>query len=263
VLNKPGATAAAGTAFVANQPPDGYNILVTTPNLYLATEKDKLFGIQSPYKLEQIVPIALLSADPLAFCVQTENPIKTIKELVDAAKAKQGSMSFSSSGPYGITHVPAAMFLDAAGIKMRHVPTTGGGPAVIQLLGGHVDMHDGGLAAVAPHIKSGKLRPLGLTDVKRSSAFPDVPTMKELGYEVEAYLWVGLFTAAGVPDATMTKLRDVVRKAVADPLFQDAMAKASVVIDYRDTPEFRKFFDADYKRLAGAVKAIGRLDEHK
>ena len=186
VLNKPGATAAAGTAFVANQPPDGYNILVTTPNLYLATEKDKLFGIQSPYKLEQIVPIALLSADPLAFCVQSENPIKSIKELVDAAKAKQGSMSFSSSGPYGITHVPAVMFLDAAGIKMRHVPTTGGGPAVIQLLGGHVDMHDGGLAAVAPHIKSGKLRPLGLTDVKRSSAFPDVPTMKELGYEVEA-----------------------------------------------------------------------------
>jgi tripartite-type tricarboxylate transporter receptor subunit TctC len=155
------------------------------------------------------------------------------------------------------------MFLDAAGIKMRHVPTTGGGPAVIQLLGGHVDMHDGGLAAVAPHIKSGKLRALGLTDVKRSPSFSDVPTMKELGYDVEAYLWVGLFTAAGVPEPTMTKLRDVIRKAVADPLFHDAMTKASVVIDYRDTPEFRKFFDADYKRLAGAVKAIGRIDEHK
>ena len=209
VLNKPGATAAAGTAFVANQAPDGYNLLVTTPNLYLATEKDKLFGIQSPYTLEQIVPVALLSADPLAFCVQTENPIKSIKELVAAAKAKQGAMSFSSSGPYGITHVPAAMFMDAAGIKMRHVPTTGGGPAVIQLLGGHVDMHDGGLAAVFPHIKSGKLRPLGLSDVKRSAALPDVPTMKEAGYDVEAYLWVGLFTAAGVPEATMTKLRDV------------------------------------------------------
>ncbi len=263
VLNKPGGTAAAGTAFVANQPPDGYNILVTTPNLYLATEKDKLFGIQSPYTLDQIAPIALLSADPLAFCVQAENPIKSIKELVAAAKAKQGAMSFSSSGPYGITHVPAAMFLDAAGIKMRHVPTTGGGPAVIQLLGGHVDMHDGGLAAVAPHIKSGKLRPLGLTDVKRSSALPDVPTMKEVGYDVEAYLWVGLFTTSGVPEATMTKLRDVIRKSVADPLFQDAMAKSQVVIDYRDTPEFRKFFDADYKRLAGAVKAIGRIDDHK
>jgi len=263
VLNKPGGTAAAGTAFVANQPPDGYNVLVTTPNLYLATEKDKLFGVQSPYSLDQIAPIALLSADPLAFCVQTENPIKSIKELIAAAKAKQGAMSFSSSGPYGITHVPAAMFLDAAGIKMRHVPTTGGGPAVIQLLGGHVDMHDGGLAAVFPHIKSGKLRPLGLTDVKRSTSLPEVPTLKELGYDVEAYLWVGLFTTAGVPEATMTKLRDVIRKAVADPLFHDAMSKAQVVIDYRDTPEFKKFFDADYKRLAGAVKAIGRLDEHK
>ena len=263
VLNKPGATAAAGTAFVANQAPDGYNLLVTTPNLYLATEKDKLFGIQSPYTLEQIVPVALLSADPLAFCVQTENPIKSIKELVAAAKAKQGAMSFSSSGPYGITHVPAAMFMDAAGIKMRHVPTTGGGPAVIQLLGGHVDMHDGGLAAVFPHIKSGKLRPLGLSDVKRSAALPDVPTMKEAGYDVEAYLWVGLFTAAGVPEATMTKLRDVIRKSVADPMFHDAMTKSQVVIDYRDAPDFKKFFDADYKRLAGAVKAIGRSEDTK
>ena len=172
-------------------------------------------------------------------------------------------MSFSSSGPYGITHVPAAMFLDAAGIKMRHVPTTGGGPAVIQLLGGHVDMHDGGLAAVFPHIKSGKLRALGLTDLKRSAALPDVPTMKESGYDVEAYLWVGLFTTAGLPEATMARLRDVVRKSVADPLFHDAMAKSQVVIDYRDAPEFRKFFDADYRRMAAALKAIGRGEEAK
>ena len=263
VLNKPGGTAAAGTAYVANQPADGYNVLVTTPNLYLATEKDKLFGIQSPYTLEQLAHVALLSADPLAFCVQTESPVKSVKELVAAAKAKQGSMSFSSSGPYGITHVPAAMFLDAAGIKMRHVPTTGGGPAVIQLLGGHVDMHDGGLAAVYPHIKSGKLRPVGLTDLKRSPSLPDVPTMKEAGYDVEAYLWVGLFTAAGLPEATMAKLRDVVRKSVADPLFQDAMAKSQVVIDYRDAPEFRKFFEADYRRMAAALKAIGRGEDTK
>jgi tripartite-type tricarboxylate transporter receptor subunit TctC len=263
VLNKPGATAAAGTAYVANQPADGYNVLVTTPNLYLALEKDKLFGIQSPYTLEQVAPIALLSADPLALCVQAENPIKSVKELVAAAKAKQGAMSFSSSGPYGIVHVPTAMFLDAAGIKMRHVPTTGGGPAVIQLLGGHVDIHAGGLAAVYPHIKSGKLRALALTDVKRSPALADAPTLKEIGYDVEAYLWVGLFTTAGVPEATFNKLRDVIRKAVADPLFQDSMTKVQVVIDYRDTPEFKKFFDADYRRLAAAVKAIGRIEEAK
>ena len=205
----------------------------------------------------------MLSADPLALCVQTENPIKSVKELVAAAKAKQGTMSFSSSGPYGIQHVPMAMFLDAAGIKMRHVPTTGGGPAIIQLLGGHVDTHPGGLAAVYPHIKSGKLRALGLTDVKRSAALPDVPTLKETGYDVEAYLWVGLFTAAGVPEPTLDKLREVIRKSVADPMFQDSMTKVQVVIDYRDAPEFKTFFDADYKRMAAAVKAIGRIDDAK
>lgn len=263
VLNKPGATAASGTVYVANQPPDGYNVLVTTPNIYLAIEKDKLFGIHSPYSLDQLAPIALLSADPLALCVQAENPIKSVKELVAAAKAKQGTMSFSSSGPYGIQHVPTAMFLDAAGIKMRHVPTTGGGPAIIQLLGGHVDIHLGGLAAVFPHIKSAKLRALGLTDAKRSQLLAEVPTLKETGYDVEAYLWVGLFTAAGVPEATFNKLREVIRKSVADPMFQDMMTKVQVVIDYRDTPEFKKFFDADYRRLGGAVKAIGRIEEPK
>ena len=263
VLNKPGATAAAGTAYVANQPADGYNILVTTPNLYLALEKDKLFGIQSPYQLEQLAPIALLSADPLAFCVQSENSIKSVKEFVAAAKAKQGSMAFSSSGPYGIVHVPTAMLMEAAGIKMRHVPTTGGGPALIQLLGGHVDMTAGGLAAVFPHIKSGKFRPLALSDVKRSASLPDVPIMKEVGYEVEAYLWVGLFTASGIPEPALVKVRDVIRKSVADPLFQDSMTKVQVVIDYRDAPEFKKFFEADYKRMAAAVKSIGRIEEPK
>ena len=259
VLNKPGGTAAAGTAFVANQPPDGYNILVTTPNIYLAVEKDKVQGIESPYKLEQLAPIALLSADPLALTVPADRPFKSVAEFIAAAKARNGEMSFSSSGPYSITHVPFAMFLDAAGAKMRHVPTTGGGPAVIQLLGGHVDATMQGLAALYPHIKSGKVRALALSSLKRSTAVADVPTLKEGGIDVEAYLWVGLFVTGGTPEPTMTKVREVVRKAVADPAFQDAMHKAEVVLDYRDTPAFKEFFDADYKRLAGAVKKIGKI----
>ena len=261
VLNKPGATAASGTAYVANQAPDGYNVLVTTPNIYLAIEKDKLFGIDSPYKLEQLAPVALLSADPLTLSVQTENPVKTVKEFVTAAKARNGELAFSSSGIYSITHLPIQMLIDAAGIKMRHVPTTGGGPAIIQLLGGHVYTTTQGLAAVYPHVHSGKLRVLAVTSAKRSQLMPDAPTLRESGYDVEAYLWVGLFTGAATPEPTMTKLREVVRKAVADPAFQDAMVKVQVAIDYKDTPEFRKFFDADYKRLGPVVKSIGRIEE--
>jgi tripartite-type tricarboxylate transporter receptor subunit TctC len=263
VVNKPGGTAAVGTAYVASQKPDGHNLLVTTPNLYLVIEKNKLYGEEPPYKLEQIAPVALTSADPLVLVVQTQSPFKSVKEFVAAAKARQGEMVYSSSGPYGITHVPTEMFLHAAGLKMRHVPTTGGGPAVTQLLGGHVDATAGGVAAVAPHIKGGKFRPLASWGAKRSPTLPEVPTFKELGYDIEAYLWVGLFTTAGVPEPIFKTLRDLVRKAIADPVYQKAMTNSSVEIDYRDTPEFKQFFDADHKRLAAAVKAIGRIEDKK
>jgi len=259
VVNRAGGTAAVGTAFVANQPPDGHTLLVTTPNLYLVIEKDKLYGIKSPYTLAQIQPVALMSADPLILTVHPTVPAKTVKEFIALAKAAKGSSTFSSSGPYGITHVPMEMFLDAAGIKMRHVPTTGGGPAITQLLGGHVDATDGGVAAVFPHVKSGKMRALSSWGAKRHPAMPEVPTFREQGMDIEAYLWVGVFTAAGIPDATLTQLRDLIRRVAADPAFTETLAKVQVVPDYRDTPEFKTFFDADYKRMARAVQRIGKL----
>lgn len=261
VINKPGGTAAIGTAYVANQKPDGYHILVTTPNLYLVIEKNKAFNVESPFKLEQIQPIALTSADPLIFVVQAESPYKSVKDFVAEAKAKEGQLAYSTSGPFGITHVPLAMFTHAANIKMRHLPTTGGGPALTQLLGGHVQASGGGIAAVTPHIKGGKMRALASWGAKRHPNVPDVPTFKELGYDIEAYLWVGLFTTAGVPEPTFKAMRDMIRKAIADPMYKQAMDKVRVQIDYRDTPEFVKFFKADHKRLAAAVERIAREEK--
>ena len=256
VLNKPGGTAAVGTAFVAQQKPDGYNILVTTPNLYLVIEKNKAQNVESPYKLEQIQPLVLTSADPLFLVVQIESPHKSVKEFVAEAKAKDGQLTYSTSGPYGITHVPLAMFTHATGIRMRHLPTTGGGPAITQLLGGHSQLSGGGIAAVAPFIKGGKLRALASWGAKRHPSWNDVPTFKELGYDIEAYLWVGLFTTAGVPEPTQKAMREMLRRAINDPLYQQAMQKANVDIDYRDTPEFVKFFREDHKRLGAAVARI-------
>jgi len=259
VINRPGGTAAVGTAYVANQPPDGYNLLITTPNLYLVIEKDKLYGIKSPFTLEQIAPVALLSADPLTMVVHPSLPVKSVKELVALAKSRPNEMIFSSSGPYGITHTPMAMFMDAAGLKMRHLPTTGGGPAITQVLGGHAQVTASGPAAVYPHVKSGKLRALANWGVKPHPSLPDVKPLKDYGYDVEAYLWVGVFTAAGVPAPVMTKMREMIRKAAADPLFLQSLEKAHVVPDYRDTPEFKQFFDADYKRMAAVIKKMGKL----
>ncbi len=259
VVNRPGGTAAVGTAYVANQPPDGYNILVTTPNLFLVIEKDKLYGIKSPYSLDQITPLALLSADPLIGVVHPSLPVKSVKELIALAKSKPNEIVYSSSGPYGITHVPTEMFLRAAGLKMRHLPTTGGGPAVTQALGGHSQLTVGGLAAVYPYVPSGKLRPIASWGAKPSVSLANVPTLRSLGYDVEAYLWVGLFTTAGVPDPIYTRMRQLIAKVAADPLFKQALENVQVVPDYRDAPEFKPFFDADYKRLAAAVKAIGKI----
>jgi tripartite-type tricarboxylate transporter receptor subunit TctC len=258
VVNRPGGTAAVGTAYVANLP-DGYNILVTTPNLYLVIEKDKLYGIKSPFALDQIALLALLSADPLIMFTHPSLPVKTAKDVVALARSKPNEIIFSSSGPYGITHAPTAMFMDATKTKMRHLPTTGGGPAITQVLGGHAQLSGGGPAAIYAHVQSGKLRAVASYGVKPHPALPDVPTFKSQGINIEAYLWVGLFTSAGVPEPIQLKMRELIGKVAADPSFKATLEKVQVVPDYRDAPEFRKFFDEDYKRMAGAIKAIGKL----
>ena len=258
VVNRPGGTAAVGTAYVANQP-DGYNLLVTTPNLYLVIEKDKLYGIKSPFSLDQIALLALLSADPLIMVVHPSLPVKTAKQLVALAKSKPNELVFSTSGPYGITHTPQALFMEATKTKMRHLPTTGGGPAITQTLGGHAQVTGGGPAAIYTYVKSGKLRPIASWGVKPHPSMPEVPTFKSQGIDIEAYLWVGLFTSAGVPEPIQLKMRELIAKVAADPGFKQALENVQVVPDYRDAPEFRKFFDADYKRMAGAIKAIGKL----
>jgi len=261
VVNKPGATAAVGTAYVATQKPDGYNILVTTANIYLVIEKNKAQHVESPYRLDELQPLALTSADPLVFTVQDESPYRSLNDFIAEAKSRGGQMVYSSSGPFGITHVPFAMFTEAAGLRMRHVPTTGGGPAVMQLLGGHVQATGGGLGAVAPHIKAGKLRALASWGARRHASLPDVATFDELGYDLEAYLWVGLFTTAGVPEPTLKAMRQLIQHVMKDPLYRQAIEKSNVEIDYRDTPEFVRFFQADYERLAPAVERLAREEK--
>ena len=263
IVNRPGGVAAAGTSYVANQKPDGYNILVTTPNSFLVIEKDKLFGIKSPYTLDQLAMLALLSADPLILTVHPSLPVKNVKELIALAKSKPNEIVYSSSGPYGIVHVPTEMFLQATGLKMRHLPTTGGGPAVVQALGGHAQVTAGGLAAVYPYITPGKLRAIASMGAKPAASLPNVPTLRSMNLDVEAYLWVGLFTTGGTPAPILTKMRELVGKVANDPVFKQALENVQVVPDYRDASEFKKFFDADYIRLAAAVKKIGRVDDAK
>jgi tripartite-type tricarboxylate transporter receptor subunit TctC len=121
----------------------------------------------------------------------------------------------------------------------------------------------GGPAAIASHVKAGRLRPIVSWGAKRHEAFPQVPTFKELGYDIEYYIWAGMFAPKGTPEPVMKTLRDGVRKAVEDPDFKATMQKIDSPIQYLDAPEFAKYWATDAKRLAEAVKAIGRVEEHK
>jgi tripartite-type tricarboxylate transporter receptor subunit TctC len=264
VVNRPGAAGAVGNAAVANAKPDGYTVLMALSSISVIPAADELFNRKPAYSLDQFAPIALVTADPTILVVHPSLPAKNAKELLALAKARAGELSYSSSGIYGALHMPMEMFLHAAKLKMRHLPTPGGGPAIIAVLGGHVELTAGGPAAISAHVKAGKLRTIAGWGAERHPSYPDVPTFRELGYRnVEYYIWAGMFVPKGTPDAVTKVLRDATRKAVEDAEFKNAMAKVSSLVQYKDAPDFQKYWEADAKRLAALVKVVGKVEDKK
>ena len=259
VVNKPGAAGAVGMQSAAVSKPDGYTLLSALVSISVIPEVDELFGRPKTYKREDFAPIALISADPMIVVVKKESPFKSMADIGAEAKRRPGELMYSSSGIYGATHVPTEMWAHAAGIKMRHIPTPGGGPALTALLGGHVDILFSVPIIAYGQIKSGDLRPLAVTSEKRLAAFPEVPTLKELGYDVEYYIWCGLFAPQATPQEALKILREAVKNVVATPEFKNAMEKMNTPIDYRDADDFKKFWDADAERLIKIIRYIGKV----
>jgi tripartite-type tricarboxylate transporter receptor subunit TctC len=264
VVNKSGAAGAVGMAHVATSKPDGYTLLLALSSISIIPEADRLFGRKPAYTVDQLAPVALISADPTILVTRSDRPWTSVQALVEDAKRRPGEIAFSSSGIYGTLHMAMEMLAHAADIKLKHVPYAGAGPALNAILGGHVDLLASGPAVVIPQIRAGKLRPLAGWGATRVAALPDVPTFKELGYEnVEFYIWAGLLAPAGTPAPILRKLRDATRQAVADPDFRGAMDRLSTPVAYLDAPEFQKFWDQDARRLAEAVRRVGKVEEKK
>jgi len=263
INNRPGAGGKVGNSAVANAKPDGYIIMMALSSVSVLPEADKLFDQKPAYTLDQLAPIALISADPVVLVVHPSLPVKNLSELVTLAKAKQGQLSFSTSGVYGALHLPVEMFLHAFKLKMRAVHSTGGGPAITLVLGGHVEMTVGGPASISAQVKAGKLRPIIGWGAKRLEGFPDVPTFKELGHDIEYYIWAGMFAPKATPEPVIRTLREATKKAVEDADFRTAMARVNSPIQYLDAPEFAKYWAADAKRLAEVVRVIGKVEEQK
>ncbi len=261
LLNKPGAAGAVGMQSVAVAKPDGYTIVITVPAITTLPEVDKLFSRTPTITRDQFAPLALLNADPCIIVVNADQPWRSLKDLLEDARRRPNEIIFASSGIYGASHVPMEMLLQAAGgLRMRHLPTTGGGPATTAVLGGHAHLWCSTTGPAAPHIKSGKFRPLAVTSATRHLYNPDVPTLKELGYDVEYYLWIGLFAPKNTPAGPMKALREAVRQAVEDPVFKNAMEKIQTVIAYKDADDFRAWWDAEAVRLADVIKKIGKVE---
>lgn len=262
VVNKAGAGGSVGTAQAARATPDGYTLLMALSSISVLPVADRLQGRPPAYELDQFAPIALISADPTVLVVRTDGPYRTLKDLVEAAKAKPSAINYGSSGVYGTLHVAMEIFAGAAGIKLFHIPYQGGGPAVAALLGGQIDALASGPSAAIGQIKAGKMRALAVWGDKRLASLPDVPSMKELGYDATFYIWSGLFVPSATPTAIQGILRDAARRTAEDPEFKDMMAKVETPIAYLDAPAFKTFVDLDAKRLGVAVERIGKVPEN-
>jgi len=257
---KAGAAGAVGAQVAANAKPDGYTLLSHITSISGFAEVDKLFGRPVKFTRADFIPLARFVADPCVLIVNDQQPYKTLKDLTEDAKKRPDEIIFSSSGLYGALHIPMALYMKAAGgLKFRHLPTNGGGPALTSFLGNNAQVLVSSVSACLAQIKAGKARPLALFGANRSKALPDVPTMKELGYNVEYYLWVGLFAPKATPAPVITYLRSALKQAAATEQFKTAMNNLGQDVEYLDQPEFAKFWDADAARIEDAVRDIGRV----
>jgi tripartite-type tricarboxylate transporter receptor subunit TctC len=260
IENKPGAGGGIGMGMVAKAKPDGYTLLLALSSISILPEADKVLGRAPLYRLDQFAPIARLTADPTVLAVRADSRWNTLQEFIDDARKRPGAITYGSSGNYGTMHMPMEMFAHAADIKLLHVPFTGGGPAVVALLGGQVDALSTGPSTVLQHVKAGKVRVLASWGDHRLASLPDVRTLSESGYDAVFFQWSGLFAPAGTPAPIIARLREAARIAAADSRFASTLATVETPVAYLDAPELRRFWDADAKKLADAVQRVGKVE---
>jgi tripartite-type tricarboxylate transporter receptor subunit TctC len=260
VENKPGAGGNIGLDAAAKSPPDGYTIAMgQTSNLAVNPTLYSNLGFDP---LKDFAPIALLSSQPLIVVVSAASPYKTLRDLVEAAKANPGKINMASAGNGTIGHIGGELFQRRAGIKMTHVPYKGAGAAVTDLMGNSVDCFFGNSQAVGGLVNGGKLRALAVTSPKRLANYPDVPTVAELGYPgFEAATWSGLLAPAGTPKAVIDRLNAEANKALgSDAMKQKLMEDGSTPLG--GTPEqFAAFIRTEHVKWGAAVRDAGiKLD---
>lgn len=260
IENKGGAGGGIGMGLAARAKPDGYTVLMALSSLTVIPEADVLLGRPAMYALQDLRPVARYTADPTVLAVRADAPWKTVQEFVADAKKRPGAINYGSSGNYGTMHVPMEILAQATGSKLTHVPFTGAGPAVVALLGGQIDAVSSGPATVLQHVKAGKLRVLAHWGNGKLAAMPEVPSLKEAGFEAEYAQWSGLFIPAATPEPVAQRLRAAARAAGQDAKVREIILNAGSPVQFQDSADFEKYVQADARRMVDVVKKIGKVE---
>lgn len=252
VNNRPGASGMIGHGEMINARPDGYKLAVVFAEIVIVPH----LGL-TKLSYEDFVPIAQLNADPAAITVKADAPWKTIEEFLAASRAKPGEVKMGNSGNGSIWHLAHAALEDKVGVKYNPIPFGGAAPAVLALMGGHVDAVAVSPGEVATHVQSGKLRTLVVMADKRLKGFDSVPTLKERGIDLSIGTWRGLAAPKGTPADVLAVLSEATRKSAEEPLLKDALDRLSMGYAYADADTFRANMRRDNELFKTLVNKLG------
>jgi tripartite-type tricarboxylate transporter receptor subunit TctC len=255
VENRPGVSGNLGATTVARSAPDGYTIMIAT--ITLATNP-ALYKTMDFDAIKDLAPITLIAGVPHMLVVNPSVPANNVKELIALAKQKPGKLSYASAGIGSPFQIAGELFKQSAGVDILHVPYKGGGPAVADTIGGHVDMTFANLLAVLPQAKAGKVRALAVTSAVRSKAAPDIPTMAEAGLPDYAFTsWFGALAPAGTPAAIIKKLNVEILKALRSPEVSAQLTEQGADLLASSPEEFETYLKSETQKWGKVIKAAG------
>jgi tripartite-type tricarboxylate transporter receptor subunit TctC len=255
VENRAGAGGNLGAEVASKAPPDGYTVFIATPSHAI---NKSLYRKLNYDTLQDFLPVTQLIAGQYVLVTHPSLPAKTVKELVMLARAKRGELNYASAGKGNATHLAGELFKSLAKIDIVHVPYKGSGPALVDLISGQVHLMFPNLVNTLPHVKAGKLRALGVTGPKRTTAAPDIPTISEAGlagYSVTS--WYGAMVPAGTPQAIVGQLNAEIARVLNAPDVKDKLASQGADVVASSPQEFLAFLKEEMSKYDKVVRGAG------
>jgi tripartite-type tricarboxylate transporter receptor subunit TctC len=250
IESRPGAGGTLATAAVARAEPDGYTLMMINDNHAVNPSVFKNIPYDS---IKDFAPIGFVGSAPMALSAN----VRTVQDLVEMARKQPGKISYASVGIGSASHLAGELFAAKAGVRMLHVPFRGGAPAINDLVAGHVDTMFVTAVVGGQHMKTGALTPLALAATARFETLPEVPTMAEAGYPLEAAYWFGLAAPAGTPPAVLAKLESALSEVLAMPDLRKRMTEMGAVVTPLGSRQFGDFIHAETAKWADVITQNG------